>query len=120
MKKMSFESIFNWLYAAIFGRETVETWSSDDRTINHSVSRRPLVNLSSRTILISLFLLVFGGWNTQAWAGTAKLTLKAISSPSQGGYVMVSDNSNATFSGTSTDASKDKAIFHWSGVSFAL
>lgn len=68
MKKMSFESIFNWLYAAIFGRETVETWSSDDRTINHSVSRRPLVDLSSRIILISLFLLVLGGWNTQAWA----------------------------------------------------
>lgn len=68
MKKMSFESIFNWLYAAIFGRETVETWSSDDRTINHSVSRRPLVDLLSRTILISLFLLVLGGWNTQAWA----------------------------------------------------
>ena len=92
MKKMSFESIFNWLYAAIFGRETVETWSSDDRTINHSVSRRPLVDLSSRTILISLFLLVFGGWNTQAWATWPTFS----GSCSTNGYALVQDGETHT------------------------
>ena len=92
MKKMSFESIFNWLYAAIFGRETVETWSSDDRTINHSVSRRPLVDLSSRTILISLFLLVLGGWNTQAWATWPTFS----GSCSTNGYALVQDGETHT------------------------
>lgn len=69
---------------------------------------KPILNTRiTKIALLSIFALATLGVN-EAWAGTAKLTLRAISSPSQGGYVMVSDNSNATFSGTSTDASKDK------------
>lgn len=53
---MSFKSIFNWLYAATL-----------DRAMNHSVSRRSLVGLSPRTLLVALLLLVLGGWNSEAW-----------------------------------------------------
>lgn len=91
--------------------EGTETYRERSRigSINHRIwSVIAPISYLSRISLIALLLLLLGGWNTQAWAGTAKLTLRAISSPSQGGYVMVSDNSNATFSGTSTNASKDK------------
>ena len=133
MKKMSFESIFNWLYAAIFGRETVETWSSDDRTINHSVSRPVSVSYLSRISLIALMLLVLGGWNTQAWAGAGDITFYASieASPSTGGTVSLSpgtsqpktssykvfsgyQQTSATFSYSATVANSNYVFKGWS------
>ena len=71
-----------------------------------------------RVAILAVLLVFVGGWNTQAWGGTATLTLRAIANSSKGGYVMVSDNSNASFSGTATDQSKDKTgDTGWTGLS---
>ncbi len=69
-------------------------------------------------LLTLVMILMLGAWSVPAWGGTAKLTLRAIANSSKGGYVMVSDNPNATFSGTATDQSKDKTgDTGWHGLS---
>ena len=71
-------------------------------------------------VITPMLFVVFGlfGVNESAWAGTAKLTLRAIANSSKGGYVMVSESSNASFSGTATDQSKDKTgDTGWLGLS---
>jgi hypothetical protein len=71
-------------------------------------------------VITPMLFVAFGlfGVNESAWAGTAKLTLRAIANSSKGGYVMVSESSNASFSGTATDQSKDKTgDTGWTGLS---
>ncbi len=71
-------------------------------------------------VITPMLFVAFGlfGVNESAWAGTAKLTLRAIANSSKGGYVMVSESSNASFSGTATDQSKDKTgDTGWLGLS---
>ena len=70
MKKMSFKCIFNWLYAKTLNRAMSDRQPREDREMNHSVYRPVCVSYVSRTMLVSLFLLVLGGWNTQAWGAT--------------------------------------------------
>ena len=95
--------------------------STDKGTINLGLrSRIPTINTRIWSVVAPMLFVVFGlfGVNESAWAGTAKLTLRAIANSSKGGYVMVSESSNASFSGTATDQSKDKTgDTGWHGLS---
>ena len=92
MKKMNMKTIINWLYATVIDREKTERRPREDRA-NSSVYRPVCVSYVSRTALVALFLLVLGGWSTQAWGAWypehfyAKLTVNT--SPSGAGKVIV-------------------------------
>ncbi len=104
MKKMSFESIFNWLYAKTL-----------DRATNHSVYRPVSVSYMSRISLIALLLLVLGGWNSEAWGGLVTPYAKVIANsvPNTDGYVYVGTDSECSSSNatkTSDDATNSGNI----------
>ncbi|MBR2167275.1 MAG: InlB B-repeat-containing protein, partial [Paludibacteraceae bacterium] len=83
MKMMNLKSIFSWLYAIVI-----------DRAMNHSVYRPVSVSYVARISLVSLFLLVLGGLNSEVWGASwwpynfyAKLIVNT--SPSGCGKVIV-------------------------------
>ena len=101
---MSFESIFNWLYAKTL-----------DRAMNHSVYRPVSVSYLSRISLIALLLLVLGGWNSEAWGGLVTPYAKVIANsvPNTDGYVYVGTDSECSSSNatkTSDDATNSGNI----------
>ncbi|MBQ6765315.1 MAG: hypothetical protein IJP45_09070 [Paludibacteraceae bacterium] len=69
MKKMSLKNIFNWLYAATLDRVIVMSGRRprEDREKISSLYRPISVSYLFRISLVSLFLLLLGGWSTQAW-----------------------------------------------------
>lgn len=90
---MNMKTIINWLYATVIDRAMTERRPREDRAMNHSVYRPVSVSYLSRISLVSLFLLVFGGWNSEVWGKWypehfyAKLTVNT--SPSGCGKVIV-------------------------------
>ncbi len=115
MKKMSFRSIFNWLYAKTLDRAMSDRQPREDRVMNHSVYRLVSVSYLSRVSLIALLLLFLGGWNTQAWGGTWYAKINAAANPSDGGYVYVGTSSNCSASNAtkSTDDGENSASKSW-------
>lgn len=87
--------------------------------MNHSVYRPVCVPYVSRTMLVTLFLLFLGGWNTQAW-GWAGAKVYVYSNPSNGGYVYVntSNSGPSSYSKTSDDASQSDKWATFSSPSF--
>ena len=87
--------------------------------MNHSVYRPVCVPYVSRTMLVTLFLLLLGGWNTQAW-GWAGAKVYVYSNPSNGGYVYVntSNSGPSSYSKTSDDASQSDKWATFSSPSF--
>ena len=107
------KSIFGTTRRSVGSVSLAEYLTNYQRISNLSLTIRPF-----RVAILAVLLVFVGGWNSEAWGGTAKLTLRAVANSSKGGYVMVSDNSNATFSGTATDQSKDKTgDTGWHGLS---
>lgn len=70
MKKISFESIFNWLYAKTLDRAMSEIQPREDRETISPVYRPVSVPYLSRTMLVALLLLFVGAWNNAAWGQT--------------------------------------------------
>lgn len=142
MKKMSLKNIFNWLYAATLDRVIVMSGRRprEDREKISSLYRPISVSYLFRISLVSLFLLLLGGWSTQAWGkkdhnGYAYAWPNtSTSGSSNAGGVYVSLNGNTPSkdsdykgydnSGKSTILSGTKVTYYfaakaWSGYSFA-
>ena len=93
MKKMSFRSIFNWLYAKTLDRAMSDRRPREDRETISPVYRLVSVSYVARISLVALLLLVLGGWNSEAWAGQAHVYV--YSSPQDEGYVYVATSNSA-------------------------
>ena len=65
MKKMSLKSIFSWLYAKTLDRAMTKRQPRDNRAMNPALYRPVCLSYVSRTMLISLFLLL--GANMNVW-----------------------------------------------------
>ena len=72
---MSLKRIFSWLYAKTLDRAMTERRARDNRAMNPALYRPVCLSYVSRTMLISLFLLLLGGWNSQAWAQNRNYTV---------------------------------------------
>ena len=117
MKKMSFKCIFNWLYAKTLDRAMTERQPREDREPISPVYRPVCVSYVSRTMLVSLFLLVLGGWNTQAWGectlisdGSGSKNTKYANETVYTCSFTNSDNDAATISYTCTIGTKVTAF----------
>ncbi|MBR1515276.1 MAG: hypothetical protein IJ621_00815 [Paludibacteraceae bacterium] len=110
MKKMNLKRIFNWLYGDGLDRAMTERRPREDREAISPVYRPVCVSYVARTMLVCLFLLLLGGWNSQAWGGNVTLKVTAESSPSTSGYVYVAKSNSApsSYSLTSDYADEEK------------
>lgn len=109
MKKMSFKCIFNRLCAKTLNRAMSDRQPREDREMKTSLYRLVCVSYVSRTMLVSLFLLVLGGWNTQAWGectlisdGSGSKNTKSANETVYSCSFTNSDNDAATISYTCT------------------
>lgn len=70
MKKMNMKTIINWLYATVIDRAKTERRPRENREKNFSLYRPVSVPYAARISLVSLFLLVLGGWSSEVWGNT--------------------------------------------------
>lgn len=110
---MNMKTIINWLYATVIDRAMTERRPREDRAMNHSVYRPVSVPYLSRISLVCLFLLVFGGLNSEVWGNTA--SSKNSSDDVQGGKIVMG-GSHATFTFESKDS---HSISYTGGVTTA-
>ena len=112
MKMMNLKSIFSWLYGTTI-----------DRAMKTSVYRPVSVPYVARISLVSLFLLVLGGWSTLAWGASAtwKGTVSVASGKGTAKVEIYNDSDKKTEQSQSSSNSSSKtatysestSISHW-------